>query len=315
MAEKNFQRHTGEGKRDLGSSPGLGKVSRIPITPASGELLPGSRPSHLPALIGTGFIALLIVGSLVFILFGKNRKSPGVVPDIKPGSSSSSTAAPFLTTDQAAGIMIRALESRGLDSIPGLFKTDSGTAPEEILSTLNQIQSSEGSLVRIDWNGQKFLNGLTLVAMVSYRAKDGAESSRSANLVWGDDRKWRLDYDSYLRASSLPWEQILSGEPPSASTVRVFASQDNYYNGPYADDSIWQCYLLVSHDLPKPVYGYAKRGQPAAKALTNLLPNSTSRPLTLEVKAPPESVNRQVAIQGVAAEDWVLGPLRPDGNN
>ncbi len=83
---------------------------------------------------------------------------------------------------------------------------------------------------------------------------------------------------------------------------------DNYYNGIFSDDTVWQAYALVSPDTDEILYAYAKRDTPQFLAMEKILESDEHlHRATLEITSLPDAGERQFQISRVLAENWVMG--------
>jgi hypothetical protein len=201
----------------------------------------------------------------------------------------------------------RALANRDPALVSKFFRVDPTNEPEAVLEALDKLEATEGKAKELSWIGSQYANGTFIEQVVVNMSKDGQNVNRLAQLVAGSDGEWRIDFDSYIRNSSLGWEVILSENSPPA-TVRVFVVADTYYNGHFADDSVWQVYALVSPDVEKGLYGYVKRDSPQFRAMQKILEvEANLHRAVLEIKNSSNAGQRQFEITRVIAENWVSG--------
>ena len=90
--------------------------------------------------------------------------------------------------------------------------------------------------------------------------------------------------------------------------MRVSLAQDRYYNGPFADDTKWVAYGMVSPDMNDLLVGYCVRDSPQHRALELMWLNDQIEVLraTLEIRRVEGAERRQFEISQVLAEDWVM---------
>jgi hypothetical protein len=116
----------------------------------------------------------------------------------------------------------------------------------------------------------------------------------------------KIDWESWIGWSEMPWDQFLAAKPVSGKLFRVWLSPVDYYNFGFADDLKWQSYLLVSPDGEHSVYGYVERGS----VLDNRLrpsPDVKKSPLTVTLSFPENATSRnQVIVGNIVAEGWML---------
>lgn len=118
----------------------------------------------------------------------------------------------------------------------------------------------------------------------------------------------RIDWESWVGWSEIPWEEFLSSRPAGGRLFRVRLSPVDYYNFAFADDRKWQSYRLESPGGEHSVYGYVERGS----VLDNRLrpsPDRKSTDLVLTLSFPENATSRnQVLIGGLIAEGWIIDP-------
>ncbi|MGA0846032.1 MAG: hypothetical protein ACO3RV_05775, partial [Luteolibacter sp.] len=134
--------------------------------------------------------------------------------------------------------------------------------------------------------------------------------NRLVLLTPDEEGTWKVDYESFARKVDPSWDQLISGEANSG-LVRVIFAQDNYFNGPFSDDQKWSCFAMASPDIEPILMGYTRIGSPQDTALRRLLLRGSRKQagvqrVTLRIKRPADSVDRQFQITRVLAEDWVL---------
>jgi hypothetical protein len=97
-------------------------------------------------------------------------------------------------------------------------------------------------------------------------------------------------------------------QAPVNGVVRVYTGRDRYYNGPFADETVWAVYGMGSEDLDVALYGYCKRGSRQHRAMEFLIKADEKALIrvTLEVRKDVDARRRQFEITRVLAEDWVM---------
>lgn len=116
----------------------------------------------------------------------------------------------------------------------------------------------------------------------------------------------KIDWESWVGWSDIPWEKFLAEKPQDAAMFRVVLSPVEYYNFGFTDDRKWQSYRLISPDGEHSIYGYVERGLPLDLSL-RLSPDIKQANLTLLLKFPPnKNSHNQVLITQILAEGWVL---------
>lgn len=307
--------------RKIGEAPDIGRVLRSPQSGTKNRRgAPTSagrrRRTHRIIMAWSVAFAVVSVGVMMFFVISHFRNlTPPPKTTVGLASSppdldeifSKSTGSELETPSEAASLefVTSALANRDPGRVTGFFRIPPDKTPEDALRLLEGIKSTEGSVSKILWLGTAFANGRLLNQVVVHMEKGGRSVNRLAQLVPQPDGEWRIDFDSYIRATSADWESILSGKSPF-STVRVFVALDNYYNGIFSDDTVWQAYALVSPDTDEILYAYAQRKSPQFLAMEKIL--DSDEPLhraTLEITILPDAGKRQFQISRVIAENWV----------
>ncbi len=136
-----------------------------------------------------------------------------------------------------------------------------------------------------------------------------------------EEGEWKIDFDAFARHTDVPVGKFMEGAVDSG-TFRLTAAEDTYFNGDYADDTIWTCYCLKSPDHDAVVYAYCRRSSPQGEAMYALedlalrrgqdtgtliaAGDAASFRVTLELRRQGGIDSRQVEIVSVVAEDWFV---------
>jgi hypothetical protein len=324
MPDKGFSKVSPDRfERKIGEAPHIGKVTRTPQSALSnrrGRSRHASRKkqSHTAIKAWSGLLfvvalAVLVVMAALYFRGEAAKRTNSTKPSYASTALDNAFASgqenevPSLGQAKALEIVTTALEIRDPLMFSEYFIPPAIGTPAEAIAELSQIIVAEGPIVRTQWLGPKFANGRFIEEVVVFTEKDGTKLNRLAQLVPTSGGDWRIDFDSFTRASSAAWEYIINDQIPVAE-VRVFLTEDSYYNGMFADDRIWQAYALVSPDAPQILYGYSKKGSPQHSALSRILSaESKLHRATLQVSKLSESGTRQFEISKVLAENWVGG--------
>jgi len=176
------------------------------------------------------------------------------------------------------------------------------------------MAAKDGPITGYKWQSSMDANGLLIDGvLVNTRIGDRLRN-RLALLTPDSKGKWRIDFDAFARTVSPSWDEILAGKA-SKGMVRILFVKDNYFNGPYVDESRWNCYRLGSPDITDDILGYCRKDSPQTTALKLILANAPSsskrkNPLRaiLEIQPTKGAEARQFEITRVIAEDWVRSP-------
>lgn len=321
--EKLSRIQAGTDSRKFGEAPILGKVPRSPasaVRSPKGKVFRKRRRKKLSkAVIAWTCLIAFVSACVLAVIIAAYFRAAATPFEAPPGSSTypteledlffdeKSSDMPTLDPEQALGIVKAAFENRDPAFVADHFLLDSLTDPNEALRVLAHVRETEGDTTSMKWIGEIYCNGMHRGQVVLFMDNGERQRNRLAQLLVGNDGRWRIDLDSYLRIVSPDWKTILSSQS-GTSLVRVFLAPDSYYNGIYADESEWRAYALASPDVEDILYGYAKHGSSQHKAIARIL--SSEHPphrATLRILKNPESGARQFEISRVVAENWVVG--------
>jgi len=169
---------------------------------------------------------------------------------------------------------------------------------------------------RYNWAGSLDANGLPLESVsIVLEGKDRTESYVA---LLHPDRSgtWKIDFPALVRICTPSWQDIEKNKPPTAR-VRVVASVDNYFNGPFTEGE-WYSFRLSSPELNRWHYAYCRLGTPQAKAMRwtmnrnqqqaadEFQPEQFGRRVILDLKRVEGAQDNQYEIERVVAEDWIL---------
>jgi hypothetical protein len=122
----------------------------------------------------------------------------------------------------------------------------------------------------------------------------------------------KIDWESWVGWSAMPWEDFLAGKPSAPTLFRVILRPVDYYNFGFSDDDKWRSYRLDSPRDGHSLYGYVERGT-IADSMIQLPPEAKAMRLTLLLSFPDGIESRnQVRIDRVAAEGWLLENEDPE---
>lgn len=187
--------------------------------------------------------------------------------------------------------------------------------PEELVEFLSKMIENDGPVIDCQWLGGRYVNGRLIENVLVKCERDGEPRERIAMLVPDDQGVWKIDFEAFARMVRPSWELLL-GESGGRGLVRVLVRGDNYFNGPFRDDSEWSCYAMASPDIDQMLLGYCRKGSPQDEAIMlMLLRNSkegramnfgSGTRATLLVERPEGADARQFEITRVLAEDWIV---------
>jgi hypothetical protein len=116
---------------------------------------------------------------------------------------------------------------------------------------------------------------------------------------------WKIDWESWVGWSDMPWETFAEKAPTTPSRFRVRIKPIIYYNFSFSDDGKWRSYLIESPDGQHRFFGYVERGSPV-DALINLADTPSGGDFILDLAFPADNSGRnQVLIKDRIAVGWV----------
>ncbi|NJM37380.1 MAG: hypothetical protein HC845_05660 [Akkermansiaceae bacterium] len=207
-----------------------------------------------------------------------------------------------LGEDQAKSFVESALAVRVTADVDKYFRIGENS-PDKIVAFLSALQSKEGEIAKIQWRGNNSAGRVARDELSVMFKVSGALKNRVALLIPDGIGKWKVDYDAFARTSTPSWSELIEGKS-NIGEVRVFASTDNYYNGPFSDEREWQCYSFISPDTDMVMKGYSKMDSAQTKAMNSLLEDRKVARVTLEIRRVKCGESRQFEISRVLSSDW-----------
>ena len=319
-------------ERDVGDAPSLGHVERVQ---GSRHLKPPKRGKRdhqarkrrhldrkrrrlviLTWSIVFALVALVIVGGSVALWLRRDDMKNLVIgkeTNITPVDDKRVPSRfPSPSREVAVDFVTRAMRVRDPARVPEFFRLGSTTAAA-VATYLENMEGNDGPITKYQWLSSMDPNNM-LVDGVSVHTKQGDKTRTRLALLTPDEKgKWKIDFEAFARIVKPTWPEVLNSSPEHDNIVRVQFTADNYYNGPFKDESQWICYRLGSPDLTDDILGYCRRKSPQATAMKLIVAagNKPSNPkglrrATLEIRRIKDGEARQFEITRVLAEDWVL---------
>lgn len=212
--------------------------------------------------------------------------------------------------DEALRLVRAALASGNEVEAARHFRTGAGGAAE-VLEMLRA--EPDGGKWKLDWMGSLDTDGQILEGVMVTPEDGDPARQRLAFLAPDEKGVWKVDFDSFARICRPSWEDLLDGGARRAE-VRVLIASDSYFNGPFASESEWSGFTMVSPDVKADegdvelLRGYAAKGSPQARALERIFQNQVRMArVTLEVTRAPGAEARQFEITRVLSNEWVVG--------
>lgn len=207
--------------------------------------------------------------------------------------------------EEATELVSRAVATRDPRVIAEVFR-DGEARSGDILDFLDGLVPTEGPVENYEWQGSIDVNGLLVEGVrVTFKGIE-KPTERIALLTPDSAGNWKMDFDAFARTVAPSWKALMEGTVEEAR-VRVIAGKDYYFNGPFSDESQWNCFRLETPDVEKTFFGYCRVGTPAAEAMQKLF--SEDEPIsraTLDLRKVAGTRAGQFEIQRVIAKDWIL---------
>jgi hypothetical protein len=314
--------------RAPGDAPSLGRVARMPGTglpkkrrrkkkrDSEGRTRSGggrARRTRRRAILGWSILLslgmLAILGVAVgFWLIPKMREPKVDVSKLAAVEENKKRVATRFSSPSevdAIALVKAALAVREPSGVQEHLRLGSSEA-QEAVDFLTGLEASEGAIQRMEWLSRIDANGLTIDGVVVRFDGGEKQNMRLALLTPDDAGVWKLDFESFARKCTPPLADFVAKGMDSAQ-VRVFAIEDNYYNGFFGSESEWKCYAIRSPDLEETLFAYAKLETAQAEAMAAVFTeDQKAKRVTLEIRPVEAGNSRQFEISRVLAEGWII---------
>lgn len=258
-------------------------------------------------LIGAGGLLLLILAGVAAALYGGGEGEPvppqasASLPSMDqapPAAQEARSEPPFESV--AEPLARQFLEAKRVDSLLPLVRN-----PELAAKRMARLHPDgtvlAPGLSAFNLNSDVIRQGS--IATVRVRTQDFDERILSFALT---PEGWKVDWESWVGWSDLPWSEFRTQKPSTPGTFRVNLKDVEYYNRTFAEESQWKSFLLETPEGAVTLYGYVSRDSPLASRLKPSPDAPTARyVLSLRFPENPEADN-QVIIESVLAEGWAL---------
>jgi hypothetical protein len=311
--------------RAAGDAPDIGRVARMPgAGMPKGERRRKRRDESRSAarrvkwkrqvmFLWSMLVVVCAISALGIVIFfwGKNKLEDrqraatynnwvadvSLMPDVELSE---------LSEKEALRITRAALRAREVEDVERLFRVADGRE-RDVLGFLEKLEELDGTVSGLEWLRNMDANGMQIEGvLVNFRSD--RPRNRLAMLTPCANGLWKVDFDAFARSSDPDWRTILSADNPQGE-VRVYVAPDNYYNGPFAEESEWSCYGMASPDVEILLMAYCRKDSRQERAMRALLLNQDQKTIraTLRVRRVEGAESRQFEIQSVLADDWVMG--------
>lgn len=259
-------------------------------------------------LVGGGVLFASIVAGVLLFMPGAGKRANQV-----SSAPATSTAAGIHMPEEP--VPQRSDAAFLAEAEPLAAKFLNATRIEELLPLVHNPAVAEARMRRQYPNGKIEAPGMSAfdtqsgisrkgsIASLSIRTRDYEEKALA---FFETPEGLRIDWESWVGWSEMPWEEFLASKPTTGKLFRLTLSPVEYYNMAFADDKKWQSYRLESPDGIRTLYGYAERGS-GLDAELRPSPDIKRIALTLSLKFPENASSKnQVLIEKFVAEGWVL---------
>jgi len=327
----HIQRNVRSGhiSREKGSAPVIGYVARMPGSAARSistdqieeevssfrkkRVRSRSRTWLASVILAVAAVMVVVVAFYLWLspILERREKMSAVAErerqEFTPAKPVDETST-MLTEKEALTLIRRALAVSSPEEVNAHILTGSAS-PEEVLKFLKEMPERDGKIERYEWSGALNENGLeTELTTVVFSGKE-RPVHRMAMLVKEGEGEWKLDFAAFARWGKPGLNELLSGAAEEAE-VRFLIGPDQYYNGPFQDESKWQSFGLVSLDVDQLFSGYCRVNSPQQRALHMILSDAAGMArVTLKLRRVEGAGARQFEIARVLAQDWVMGPV------
>jgi len=191
------------------------------------------------------------------------------------------------------------------DNITRRFSLETGTSPAAACEILKKIRSQEGNVTKLEWLGIRYIDDRVIEEVMTMYSTGKSRSFRLAQITRQRDGSHKVDFASYVRKTSHPWNDIVEGNVETC-IVRVMISKSNYHNGVFRDDTKWRAYEISSPDMDTTLHAYAEIGSKEEIRIRDILATDTQSPrITLQIRRDETLLPKQFQVNQVIARDWI----------
>lgn len=116
----------------------------------------------------------------------------------------------------------------------------------------------------------------------------------------------KIDWESWVGWSEMPWDKLIESRPTSPMLVRAKLKWMDYYNFGFSDESKWRSYQLLSPNEEQSLFAYAERNSSLDQVLRPA-EKSIFIHVTLKIRFPDNGEKRnQVVIVEHVSDGWVV---------
>jgi hypothetical protein len=82
---------------------------------------------------------------------------------------------------------------------------------------------------------------------------------------------YKIDWESYVAWSEIPWSEFVAKEPTEPNDFRVVIQHDTYYNFFYADEARYFCYKLIDPENSAHCFAYTGLDSDAGQKINRMI--------------------------------------------
>lgn len=256
-------------------------------------------------VLATALLALPLLG---FVIWQSTKREPvaAVAPEAVPPSAKRTL--PAEEVRQAIEIARQFLSAATIEEKTAFVRHPESTAERMKAwhSEANPLQP-ERALRFDDRSIEHTVEGTVFLAL-TMEMEDYSLKSIALEKTGGT---FKVDWESYVAWSSLPWTEYLSQRPSEPLDFRVAIEPDTYYNFAYADETQYICFKLTDPGNWGHCWGYCPLDSPVGLELNRLLRrarqngNSLAKAI-LRLRFSEEGKDHnQVEIEAIIQNGWI----------
>ena len=263
-------------------------------------------------MIGGATLFFLIVGVLAMLggddsEYSESQQLVEAAPPVLIESDTAETVPPSDTKKEDAAFIAEAkilagkfLDARRIEEMLPLVRNPE-VAEARMRSHYSRGEIEAPGLREFNLAGRSYSRGTSFEVQVrtrDYRVRTLAVCETLEGI--------KIDWESWVGWSEMPWEEFAASKPTTAKLFRVKLSLGTYYNFAFFDEKKWKAYRLESPDGAWEFYGYVESNSELDSQL-KLPPNIQQAALTLLLKFPADAkTDNQVVIEKFIANGWLL---------
>jgi hypothetical protein len=155
---------------------------------------------------------------------------------------------------------------------------------------------------------------------IDFQSSSSPTAIGRASFLRAPDGKPKLDWESFVGWSPVPWKALTEGRKQEETLIRAYVSKDDYYNYEFTDTHKFSSYRIRNADGSLAINGFVEKGSPIASALLSRFEEAEAAvrtqspertgvwlPLTLRVKFPPDAGSDHcVHLMEIVESRWLL---------